>query len=66
MVGHKLISWPEAMPEKQPAEPVKYLASRTYHRHLLNPDVYVPQGREPESLPESIKNEIRRQLKGQA
>ena len=23
MVGHKLISWPGTMPEKQPAEPVK-------------------------------------------
>jgi len=70
MVGHKLISWPGTMPEKQPAEPVKYLASKDYyHRHVLNPegvDVYVPAGRDAESLPESIKDEIRRQLKGQS
>src|SRR5437667_3736356 len=68
MVGHKLISWPGTMPEKQPAEPVKYLASKDYyHRHVLNPEgvsVYVPEGRDAESLPESIKTEIRRQLKG--
>ncbi len=68
MVGHKLISWPGTMPEKQPAEPVKYPASKDYyHRHVLNPEgvsVYVPEGRDAESLPESIKTEIRRQLKG--
>ena len=27
MVGHKLISWPGTMREKQPAEPMKYLGS---------------------------------------
>jgi len=27
MVGHKLSCWPRTMPEKQPAEPVKYLAN---------------------------------------
>jgi len=61
MVGHKLISWPGTMPEKEPA---KY-----YHRHVLNPEgvsVYVPEGQDAESLPESIKNEIRRQLTGQS
>jgi len=31
MVGHRLISWPGTMPEKEPA---KY-----YHRHVLNPVV---------------------------
>jgi hypothetical protein len=37
IVGHKLISWPGTMPERQPAEPVKYLASKDYyHRHVLN------------------------------
>src|SRR2546428_14124666 len=68
MLGHKLISWPGTMPEKQPAEPVKYLASKDYyHRHVLNPEgvaVYVPEGRDAETLPEAIKTEIRRQLKG--
>jgi len=47
MVGHKLISWPGTMPEKQPAEPAKHLASKDYyHRHVLNPEgvsVYVPR-----------------------
>src|SRR2546426_9058922 len=39
MLGHKLISGPGTMPEKQPAEPVKYLASKDYyHRHVLNPE----------------------------
>ena len=61
MVGHKLISWSGTMPE---------LASKGYyHRHVLNPegvDVYVPAGRDAKSLPESIKNEIRRQLNGQS
>jgi len=70
MVGHKLISWPGTMPEKQPAEPVKDRASKTYyHRHVLNPEgvsVYVSESRDAESLPEAIKNEIRRQLKGQS
>jgi hypothetical protein len=70
MVGHKLISWPGTMPEKQRAEPAKDFASKGfYHRHVLNPEgvsVFVPEGRDAESLPESIKNEIRRQLKGQA
>jgi len=70
MVGHKLISWPGTMPETQLEEPAKYLASKDYyHRHLLSPEgvsVYVPEGRDAESLPESIKNEIRRQLKGQS
>ena len=73
MVGHKLISWPGTMREKQPAEPAepaKYLASKDYyHRHVLNPEgvsVYVPEGRDAEPLPESIKHEIRRQLKGQS
>jgi len=28
--------------------------------------VYVPEGRDPESLPESVRNEIRRQAKGQS
>ena len=69
MVGHKLISWPGTMREQQPAEPT-YLASKlSYHRQVLNPEgvsVYVPEGRDAESLPESIKNEIRRQLKGQS
>jgi hypothetical protein len=69
MVGHKLISWPGPMPETQPAEPGKDLASKHYyHRQVLNPEgvsVYVPEGRGAESLPESIKSEIRRQLKGQ-
>ena len=68
MVGHKLISWPGTTPEKPPAEPAKYLASKDYyHRHVLNPEgvsVYVPEGRDAASLPESIKTEIRRQLKG--
>jgi hypothetical protein len=46
MVGHKLVSWPGTMPEKQPAEPVKDLASKDYYyrRHVLNPEgvsVYV-------------------------
>jgi hypothetical protein len=49
MVGHKLISWPGTMPERQPAEPVKDLAAKDYyHRHVLNPEgvsVYVPEGR---------------------
>ena len=66
MVGHKLISWPGTMPEK----PATYLASKDYyHRHVLNPEgvsVYVPEGRDAESLPESIKHEIRRQLKGKS
>ncbi len=66
MVGQKLISWPGTMPEKESA---KHNASKDYyHRHVLNPEgvsVYVPEGRDAESLPESIKNEIRRQLKGQ-
>ncbi len=70
MVGHKLISWPGTMREKQPAEPVKDLASKDYyHRYVLDPEgvyVYVPEGRDAESLPESIKNEIRRQVKGQS
>jgi hypothetical protein len=70
MVGHKLISWPQTMPEQQSAEPVKDLASKDhYRRYVLNPEgvsVYVPEGRDAESLPESIKNEIRRQLKGQS
>ena len=69
MVGHKLISWPGTIREKQPAEPVKDLGSKHYyHRHVLNPEsvpVYLTEGRDAESLPESIKNEIRRQLKGQ-
>ena len=68
MVGHKLISWPGTMPEKQAAEPDKDLASKDYyHRHVLNPEgvsVYLPEDRDAESLPESIKNEIRRQLTG--
>ena len=58
MVGHKLISWPGTRPEKD-----------YYHRHVLNPEgvsVYVPEGRDAESLPESITNEIRRQLKGES
>jgi hypothetical protein len=63
MVGHKLISW-------QPADPGTDLASKGYyHRHVLNPEgvsVYTPEGRDAESLPESIKNEIRRQVKGQS
>src|SRR3989442_6726118 len=61
MVGHKLISWPGTMPEKEPA---KY-----YHRHVPNPagvSVYVPKGRDAKTLPKSIKNEIRRQLKRQS
>ena len=70
MLGHKLISWPGTMPEKQPAEPVTYPASKDhYHRSVLNPEgvyVYVPEGRDAESLPESIKNEIRRQVKGES
>ena len=70
MVGHSLISWPGTMPEKQRAELAKYLATKDYyHRHVLNPEgvsVYVAEGRDAESLPESIKNEIRRQLKGQS
>jgi hypothetical protein len=70
MVGHKLISWPGAMPEKQPAERVKHLASKDYYyRHVLNPEgveVYVPEGQDAESLPESIKHEIRSQLKGKS
>ena len=70
MVGHKLISWPGTMREKQPAEPAKYLASKDYyHRHVLNPegvDVYAAESQDAESLAESIKNEIRRQLKGQS
>jgi len=70
MVGHKLISWPGTTREKQPAEPMKDLASKDYyHRYVLNPEgvsVYVPEGRDAESLPESIKNEIRRQVKGQS
>jgi len=70
MVGHKLISWPGTMPEKQPVEPVQPLASKDhYHRHVLNPEgvyVYVPEGRDAKSLPESIKSEIRRQVKGQS
>src|SRR5205814_8904722 len=61
MVGHRLISWPGTMPEKEPA--------KHYHRHVLNPEgvsVYLPEGRDAESLPESIKNEFRRQLMGQS
>ncbi|HYL55767.1 MAG TPA: hypothetical protein VEU73_09345, partial [Gemmatimonadales bacterium] len=61
MVGHKLISWSGRTPE---------LASKGYyHRHVLNPEgvsVYMPEGRDAESLPESIKDEIRRQVKGQS
>ena len=61
MVGHKLISWSGTMPE---------LASKGYyHRHVLNPEgvsVYMPEGRDAESLPESMKDEIRRQAKGQS
>ena len=63
MVGHKLISWPGT----PPAEPVDLASKASYHRHMLNPEgvsVYVPEGRDAESLSESIKNEIRRQLKG--
>ena len=70
MVGHKLISWRGTMPEKAPGEPAQYLASKDYyHRHMLNPEgvcVYVPAGRDVESLAESVKNEIRRQVKGQS
>src|SRR5437016_14595330 len=61
MVGHKLISWAGTMPEKEPA---KY-----YHSHVLNPEgvsVYVPEGRDAKSLPESIKNGIRCHVKGQS
>ena len=63
MVGHKLISWSGAMPEQDVA-PKGY-----YHRHVLNPEgvsVYMPEGRDAESLPESMKDEIRRQVKGQS
>jgi hypothetical protein len=70
MVGHKLISWPRTTPEQQLAEPVQNLASKDYyHRHVLNPEgvsVYVPEGRDAESLPASLKDEIRRQVKGQS
>ena len=70
MVGHKLISWSGTMPEQQPAEPGQDLAPKSYyHRHVLNPEgvsVYLPEGRDAESLPESMKNEIRRQAKGQS
>jgi len=70
MVGHKLISWPGTTPEKQPAEPMKDLAAKDYYRrYVLNPEgvyVYVPEGRDAESLPEAIKNEIRRQVKGES
>jgi hypothetical protein len=70
MVGHKLISWPGTMPEEKPAEPGKDLASKDhYHRSVLHPEgvyVYLPEGRDAASLPESIKNEIRRQVKGQS
>jgi len=70
MVGHKLISWPGTMPATEPAEPVQHLAAKDYyHRDVLNPEgvsVYVPEGRDVASLPESIKNAIRRQLKGQS
>jgi hypothetical protein len=70
MVGHKLISWPGTMGEKQPAEARKDLTSKHYyHRDVLNPEgvsVYLPEGRDAEHLPEAIKNEIRRQLKGQS
>jgi len=63
MVGHKLISWSGTTPEQQ-------LASKGYyHRHVLNPEgvsVYMPEGRDAESLPESMKSEIRRQVKGQS
>jgi len=39
MVGHKLICWPGTMPEMQPAEPAKNLASKDYyHRYVLNPE----------------------------
>ena len=59
MVGHKLIAWPG-----------EDLASKGYyHRHVLNPEgvsVYMPEGQDAESLPESMKNEIRRQAKGQS
>jgi hypothetical protein len=55
LVGHKLIAWSGPMPENQPTEPVKGLASKHYyHRHVLNPEgvsVYVPEGRDAESLP---------------
>ena len=70
MVGHKLISWPGTKPEQQPAEPVKDLVSKDYyHRDVLNPEgvsIYVPEGRDVESLPASLKDEIRRQVKGQS
>jgi hypothetical protein len=70
MVGHKLIAWHGAMLETQPAEPGKDLASKAYyHRYVLNPEgvsVYLPDGRDAESLPESIRDDIRRQAKGQS
>ena len=69
MVGHKLISWRGTLLEKAPAEPVESLGSKDYyHRNVLNPEgvsVYVTAGRDAESLPETVRNEIRRQLKGQ-
>src|SRR5256885_1314205 len=51
-------------------EPGKHLAVKHYyHRYGLNPggvSVYLPEGRDAKSLPGAIKNEIRRQLKGQS
>jgi hypothetical protein len=70
MVGHKLISWLGTMPEMQPAKLEQNVASKDYyHRYVLNPEgvsVYVPEGRDAESLSEPLKIEIRRQLKGQS
>ena len=70
MVGSKLISWLGTMPEMQPATLEQNVASKGYyHRCVLNPEgvsVYVPEGRDAESLSEPIKIEIRRQLKGQS
>src|SRR2546430_17564174 len=70
MVGYKLISWLGTMPGRQPAALEQNVASKDYYyRYVLNPEgvsVYVPEGRDAESLSEPIKIEIRRQLKGQS
>src|SRR5690242_6154365 len=60
MVGHKLISW---------SGPVDLAANGSYHRYVPNPEgvsVYIPAGRDAESLHESMRDEIRRQVKGQS
>jgi hypothetical protein len=50
---HMFGLWTGTMPEREPAQPLMYLALKDhYHRHVLNPEgvfVYVPEGRDAQS-----------------